>query len=69
MVLCDHTVIAALSHAANGQEDDGKGGHFHTAAGGTGCRADELQHTHQQLGNGPAGGKVDGIHARSTSGH
>ena len=69
MVLCDHTVVAALSHAADGQDDDSKGGHLHTAAGGAGCRTDELQHTHQQLGNGPAGGKVDGIHARRTGRH
>ena len=58
--------IPALRHAAHGQDQNGKGGHLHTAAGRTGSRADELQNAHQQLGDGPTGGQVDGIHTGST---
>ena len=69
MVLCDHTVVAALSHTADRQDDHSERSHLHAAAGGTGCRTNELQRAHQQFGDGAAGRKVDGIHARSTSGH
>ena len=49
-----YTCLLYTSHAAHGQDQNGKGGHLHTAAGGTGSRADELQNAHQQLSDGPA---------------
>ena len=69
VVFRDHAVVAALGHTADGQDDDRKGGHLHAAARGAGGRTDELQHAHEQLGDGTAGGKVDGVHACSTGGH
>ena len=66
MVAADDTIVPALRHAAHGQDQNGKSGHLHTAAGGTGSRADELQNAHQQLSDGPTGGQVDGVHTGGT---
>ena len=69
MVFGDHAVIAALRHAADGQDKHGEGRHLDTAARGAGGRADELEHAHEQLGDGPARRKVDGVHTRRAGRH
>ena len=69
VVVGDHAVIPALRHAADGQEQHRKGGHLHAAARGTGCRTNELQHAHQQLGDGPAGRQINGVHTGRAGGH
>ena len=69
MVVGNDAVVPALGHAADGQDDDGKGRHFDAAARGAGSRADKLQDAHKELGDGPAGSKVDGVHAGGTGGN
>lgn len=69
VVAADDAVIAALCHAADGQDEHREGRHLDSAARRTGGRTDELQHAHQQLADGAAGREVDGVHPRSTGGY